>query len=181
MGSKPPVCNRGFMTGIIPCCQSSRKLYPRWWWSAIRPIGLANPATPASAWSALPQIAPCDTQTQYGQTVHRSFLGFPGTVWPPFVRPCGYSRTNTRVRRRAVQYRGTRVKYPTAEAGGLQLGASCYNRPIDRCPRDIESGIVVSVPTVAAGLTDKGGLTLAVRFCTMSTLATGTRRVAWVY
>ena len=72
------------------------------------------------------------------------------------------------------------VKYPTAEAGGLQLGASCYKRPIDRCPRDIESGIVVSVPTVAAGLTDKGGLTLAVLFCAVSTHMARSGRVAWV-
>src|SRR6266849_1671784 len=55
------------------------------------------------------------------------------------------------------------------------------NRHHDRCPRYVNGGVPISVISVAARLTDKGGLTLAVRFCRVSTLATRTRRIARVY
>jgi hypothetical protein len=37
------------------------------------------------------------------------------------------------------------VKYPMTEVRGLQLGASCCNRHIDWCPRDIDRAHDVSV------------------------------------
>src|SRR5260221_3682740 len=52
---------------------------------------------------------------------------------------------------------------------GLQLGASCCNRHIDWCPRDIDSAYDVSVHRQAACDTTKGGLTLAVLFRTVPT------------
>ena len=55
------------------------------------------------------------------------------------------------------------------------------NRHHDRCPRDIDSGVPISVIGVAASLTDKGGLTLAVRFCTVAAHMARARRVARVY
>ena len=68
-----------------------------------------------------------------------------------------------------------------AEARGLQLGASCCNRPHD-CfgPRDIDSSVDVGIATEAASLAFKFGLTLTVRFLAASTLTTGTRRVAGI-
>ena len=54
------------------------------------------------------------------------------------------------------------------------------NRHHDRCPRDIDSGIDVSVHRMTALDTTEGGLTLAVRFCTVATRATRTRRVAGI-
>ena len=55
------------------------------------------------------------------------------------------------------------------------------NRHHDRCPRDIHSGIDVSVHRMAALDTTESGLTLAVRFCRVSAHMARTRRVAWVY
>ena len=55
------------------------------------------------------------------------------------------------------------------------------NRHHDRCPRDIDRGIPISVIGMAAGLTDKGGLTLAIGLITVSTFATRSRRLARVY
>ena len=55
------------------------------------------------------------------------------------------------------------------------------NRLHDGSPGDIDGGVAISVLSMSTGLTDKGGLTLAVRFGTVSTLATGARRVARVY
>ena len=46
---------------------------------------------------------------------------------------------------------------------------------------DIDGGIPISVLGVAAGLTDKAGLTLAVRFCTVAAHMARPRRVARVY
>src|SRR5712692_3046786 len=75
---------------------------------------------------------------------------------------------------------GWRVMNPRMNDGGLQLGASCCNRHHDRCPGDIDSGVDVSVHRHAALLTDKGGLTLAVRFCTVATHMARPGRIAWV-
>ena len=70
---------------------------------------------------------------------------------------------------------------PRLKRGGLHLGASRCNRPLD-CfgPRDIDGGVPISVVGMAALLTDKGGLTLAVGFGTVSTLATRARRITRV-
>ena len=54
------------------------------------------------------------------------------------------------------------------------------NRHHDRCPRDIDSGIPISVIGVAARDTTKSGLTLAVRFCTVAAHMARARRVARV-
>ena len=70
---------------------------------------------------------------------------------------------------------------PRMNNGGLQLGASCHNRPHDIGPGDIDSGIPISVIRVPAGLTDKGSLTLAVLFGTVTAHMARARRVAWVY
>jgi hypothetical protein len=48
-------------------------------------------------------------------------------------------------------------------------------------PRDIDGGIPISVIGMAAGLTDKGGVTLAIGLITVSTFATRSRRIARVY
>ena len=64
---------------------------------------------------------------------------------------------------------------------GLRLGASCCNRHIDWCPRDIDSAYDVSVHRQAACDTTKGGLTLAVLFCTVPIGRARSRRVARVY
>ena len=63
---------------------------------------------------------------------------------------------------------------------GLQLGASCCNRLHDFSPGDIDGGIPISAIGVATGLTDKGGLALAVLFRTVSAHMARLRRVAWV-
>src|SRR5260370_19491988 len=74
---------------------------------------------------------------------------------------------------------------PMAEARGLFLSLRAdlrasrsttgrNNRHHDRCPRDILSGVPISV----IGMTTS--LTLAVRLCTMTALATGAGRVAGV-
>ncbi len=55
------------------------------------------------------------------------------------------------------------------------------NRHHDRCPRDVYGGVPISVIGMAASLTKKSGLTLAVRFGTVAAFATRTRRVARVY
>jgi hypothetical protein len=68
-----------------------------------------------------------------------------------------------------------------AEARGLQLGASCCNRHIDWCPRDIDRAYDVSVHRQAALNTTKGGLTLAVLFRTVPTRRARLGRVPWVY
>ena len=81
---------------------------------------------------------------------------------------------------------------PIAEARGLSLSLRTDlrasrsttgrdKRHHDRCPRDGKSGIPISVLGIAAGLTTEDGLTLAVRFRTVATLAASTRRVARVY
>src|SRR5438034_2975265 len=54
------------------------------------------------------------------------------------------------------------------------------NRHHDRCPRDIDRGVPISVISIAARDTTESGLTLAVRFCTVATRATPTRRVAGI-
>ena len=54
------------------------------------------------------------------------------------------------------------------------------NRHHDRCPRDIDRGVPISVISIAARDTTESGLTLAVRFCTVATRATRTRRVAGI-
>ena len=54
------------------------------------------------------------------------------------------------------------------------------NRHHDRCPRDIDRGIPISVIGMAARDTTKGGLTLAVRFCTVAAYMARARRVARV-
>ncbi len=56
----------------------------------------------------------------------------------------------------------------------------CCNRHIDWCPRDIDSAYDVSVHRQAACDTTKGGLTLAVLFCTVPTGRARSRRVALV-
>ena len=55
------------------------------------------------------------------------------------------------------------------------------NRLHDFSPGDIDGGIAISVIGVATGLTNKGGLTLAILFGTVSAFATRARRIAWVY
>ncbi len=70
---------------------------------------------------------------------------------------------------------------PRIHDGGLQLGASCRNWPHDIGHRDIDGGIPISVIGIAAGLTDKGSLTLAVLFCTVSAHMAHPRRVTWVH
>ena len=69
---------------------------------------------------------------------------------------------------------------PRINDGGLQLGASCRNRHHDRCPRDIDSSVSISVIGIAALNTAEGGLTLAVLFGTVSALATRFGRIARV-
>jgi hypothetical protein len=54
------------------------------------------------------------------------------------------------------------------------------NRHHDRCPRDIDSGVPISVIGVAARDTTKSGLTLAVRFCRVAAHMARARRVARV-
>jgi len=80
---------------------------------------------------------------------------------------------------------------PMAEARGLFLSLRAdlrasrsttgrNNRHHDRCPRDILSGVPISVIGMTTSLTTETSLTLAVRLCTMTALATGARRVAGV-
>ena len=54
------------------------------------------------------------------------------------------------------------------------------NRHHDRCPRDIDRGIPISVIGMAARDTTEGGLTLAVRFGTVAADMARARRVARV-
>jgi hypothetical protein len=54
------------------------------------------------------------------------------------------------------------------------------NRHHDRCPRDIDSGIAISVIGMAARDTTESGLTLAVRFGTVAAHMARARRVARV-
>src|SRR6059058_3926047 len=61
---------------------------------------------------------------------------------------------------------------------GLHLGASRCKRLHDGSPRDIESGVPISVTGVATLHTTKRGLGLAVGFRTVSTSATRARRIA---
>src|SRR6266700_1869981 len=61
---------------------------------------------------------------------------------------------------------------------GLHLGASRCKRLHDDSPRDIESGVPISVTGVATLHTTKRGLGLAVGFRTVSTCATRARRMA---
>jgi hypothetical protein len=70
---------------------------------------------------------------------------------------------------------------PMHKCRGLQLGASCNNRHHDRCPRDIDRGIPISVIGLPALHTTENGLTLAVLFCTVAAGATRTGRIAGVY
>ncbi len=73
------------------------------------------------------------------------------------------------------QNQQAKVMNPRMNAGGLQsplpeptiipLVLRCHNRLHDGSPGDVDRGIDVSVTGKAAGLTDKGGLTLAVLFC----------------
>ena len=69
---------------------------------------------------------------------------------------------------------------PRINDGGLQLGASCRNRHHDRCPRDIDSSVSISVIGIAALNTAEGGLTLAVLFGTVSAHMARLRRVAGI-
>ena len=80
---------------------------------------------------------------------------------------------------------------PMAEARGLSLplrtdliasrsATERDNRHHDRCPRDIDGGVPISVIGVAALDTAKGGLTLTVRFCTVAAHMARARRVAWI-
>src|SRR5947209_15613323 len=70
---------------------------------------------------------------------------------------------------------------PRLKGGGLQLGASRCNRLHDwYSPRDILGGVSISVVAIAALLTDKAGLTLAVLFRTVSAHMARLRRVARV-
>ena len=66
---------------------------------------------------------------------------------------------------------------PRLKRGGLHLGASRCNRLHDGSPGDIHSGIDVSVHRMAAVLTDKGGLALAIGFFAVSTSRASTGRV----
>src|SRR6266487_2681024 len=61
---------------------------------------------------------------------------------------------------------------------GLHLGVSRCKRLHDGSPRDIESGVPISVTGVATLHTTKRGLGLAVGFRTVSTSATRARRIA---
>ena|SRR5438105_1332319 len=70
---------------------------------------------------------------------------------------------------------------PRINDGGLQLGASCCNRPLDWFgPRDILGGVPISVLGMSALDTTKRGLTLAVGFLAMSADATRPRGVGRV-
>ena len=80
---------------------------------------------------------------------------------------------------------------PMAEARGLFLSLRAdvrasrsttgrNNRHHDRCPRDILSGVPISVIGVAARDTTESGLSLAVRFCTVAAHMARARRVARV-
>src|SRR5260370_2586785 len=80
---------------------------------------------------------------------------------------------------------------PMAEARGLFLSLRAdlrasrsttgrNNRHHDRCPRDILSGVPISVIGMTTSLTTETSLTLAVRLCTMTALATGAGRIARV-
>src|SRR2546428_821896 len=84
-----------------------------------------------------------------------------------------------------------RVMNPRINDGGLSLLLRANlitsrstterdNRHHDRCPRDIDSGIPISVIGMATLDTTKSGLTLAVRFCTVATHMARSRRVARV-
>ena len=81
---------------------------------------------------------------------------------------------------------------PRRNDGGLSLSLrtdlrACRSttgrnkRHHDGSHSDSDGGIAISVPGVAARLTDKAGLTLAVRFCTVAALATRPRRIVRVY
>jgi len=79
---------------------------------------------------------------------------------------------------------------PRHECQGLQSPLSntaiipqhlrCHNRLHDGSPGYVYRGITISVIGIAAGLTDKRGLALAVRFRTMAAHATRSRRVTGV-
>ena len=79
---------------------------------------------------------------------------------------------------------------PRMNAGGLQSPLTeptiipwvlrRHNRLHDSSPGYVDSGVPISVIGIAAGLTDKGGLTLAVLFCAVSTHMARSGRVAWV-
>ena len=70
---------------------------------------------------------------------------------------------------------------PCINDGGLQLGASCRNRPLDRFgPRDILGGIPISVLGMPAVNTTEGSLTLAIGLCTVSAHTTPPRGVGRV-
>jgi len=80
---------------------------------------------------------------------------------------------------------------PMAEARGLSLSLRTSlivsreatgrdNRLHDNSPGYVYSGIMISVVAMSALDTTERSLTLAVLFCTVSALATSTRRVAWV-
>src|SRR6185312_5664354 len=73
------------------------------------------------------------------------------------------------------------LQSPSTEPTIVPLVLRCHHRLHDDSPGDIDSGIPISVIGVAASLTDKAGLTLAVRFRTVPTLATGTSGVTRVY
>jgi hypothetical protein len=69
---------------------------------------------------------------------------------------------------------------PRMNAGGLQLGASCYYRPHDWRPGNVYRGIDVGITAETALLTEKGGLGLAIRFFAMSALTARAGRIARV-
>ena len=101
---------------------------------------------------------------------------------------CNLSSPLCRIRRSLGHFA---VMNPRINDGGLSLPLRANliasrstterdNRHHDRCPRDIDRGVPISVIGVAARDTTESGLTLAVRFCTVAALATSTGRVARV-
>ncbi len=73
------------------------------------------------------------------------------------------------------------LQSPLTEPTIIPLALRCHNRLHDSSPGYVHSGVDVSVTGKAASLTDKGGLTLAVLFCTVSTHATRLGGVGRVY
>src|SRR5947209_1607912 len=73
-----------------------------------------------------------------------------------------------------------RSSVPTAKAGGLQLGTSCYHRPLDGRPGNVYCAVHIGIQAETALPTFERGLTLTVSFFAMPTLRTGAACVSGV-
>ena len=71
--------------------------------------------------------------------------------------------------------------YPLPEPTIVPSVLRTRNRLHDGSPGDVDSGVPISVIGVATGLTDKGGLTLAVGLFAVSTATTRSTGVTRVY